>query len=154
MREVCALVVIESTATLPPQIYMSSAYGSACPEMVRAADAAVRSLNESVLVSPSNETISRAGASSLRRSLLSASGMPWTTFQRHDSAEKRCGSKPVWKPRYDAALRAVARSTTVPSSATSLYSVLLLKDASWLCCQPGGGPPAGEAEKRGMSGAG
>src|ERR1700693_4850344 len=92
MREVRALAVIESTAPLPPQMYMSSAYGSACPDADLANDEAARSSTLSLLVSPENETIRRTGASSRVRLWVSAAGMPSITFQRHDSIGKARGS--------------------------------------------------------------
>src|ERR1700686_1113404 len=110
-----ALVVIESTATLPPQMYMSSAYGSACPDADLANDEAARSSTLSLLVSPENETIRRTGASARVRLWVSAAGMPWITFQRHDRSGKARGSNSVRNAISEALPCAVAFSTTTPS---------------------------------------
>src|ERR1700719_2901952 len=153
MREVSALVVIESTATLPPQMYMSSAYGNACPDADWANDDAARSSTVSLLVSPENETIKRTGASSRARLRVSAAGMPWITFHRHDRRGKARGSKSVRNPISEALPCAVAFSTTTPSSTTVEYSVSFFVRDSGICCHPAGGAPACAVEKRGISGA-
>src|SRR6202158_1836154 len=153
MREVRALVVIESTATLPPQMYMSSAYGNACPDADWANDDAARSSTVSLLVSPENETIKRTGASSRRRLRVSAVGMPCITFHRHDSIGKARGSKSVRNAISEALPCAVAFSTTTPSSTTVVYSVSAFVLDSGTCCHPAGAAPACLFEKRVIAGA-
>src|SRR5215472_3682910 len=130
MRALRLLVVMESTATFSPQMYISVAYGSAMPEIDWAAFAAKRSFAESFDASPSNATMIRAGESSLACSALLAVGIPCLTFQRHERIGNWCGSKSTLVARNDAALCESACMTTVPSSLTRLYSVLVLNDAS------------------------
>src|SRR6478672_5200046 len=152
IRDVSALTVVDSGGTFAPQIYISTAYGSGCPEIASASAPAARSLALSDAALPENEIITRAGESSLRRARVSAPGIG-RAFQRHESIGNARGSKSVRQARMDAEPFALARRTTTPSSATSVYSVGCLLADRGTVCHALGTAPACAVEKRGGSGA-